>query len=298
MTKEDPKFSIIIPTYNRASFILRTIESVLAQSYTNFEVIIVDDGSTDDTKSVVENLKEERLHYLWKKNGERAAARNFGVKQAKGKIITFIDSDDLFYPNHLEVANKFIAINPNTDIFHLAYEMRESESNNLIRQYNHRSGDLNQLILKGNILSCIGVFLKKEIAIKHPFNENRNLSGTEDWLLWLQLAARYSFQYSNEITACMIEHNSRSVMNFTEKELLYRTNILVEELKKDTVFLKKFGSKAINRIHAHMLTYTSLHLALSNKKRSAIKYFFSAIPLSIKEVLFKKRTLAIAKHLL
>ena len=100
----NPFFSIIIPTYNRANFIFLTLTSVLNQICKNYEVIIVDDGSTDNTEEVVQGfIKNNNLiyfHYYQKVNEERGVARNYGIKKAKGQWITFLDSDDLFYPNH------------------------------------------------------------------------------------------------------------------------------------------------------------------------------------------------------
>src|SRR5258708_37950971 len=113
-----PFFSVIIPTYNRAPLIKATVLSVLKQHFEDFEIILVDDGSTDDTEDIVNNLNEPRVMYLKKENEERGAARNAGVKIAKGKYITFLDSDDRFYPEHLAEAHKFIIDQNYPAIFH------------------------------------------------------------------------------------------------------------------------------------------------------------------------------------
>ena len=101
-------FSVIVPTYNRESFIVKTIQSVLSQTYLNFELIIVDDGSTDNTEQVVKKIQDKRIKYYKKKNAERGAARNHGTNKEKGGYITFLDSDDLLYSKYLEEANSFI----------------------------------------------------------------------------------------------------------------------------------------------------------------------------------------------
>ena len=112
-----PKVSVIIPTYNRAKFITEAIESVLSQNYPNMEVIVVDDGSTDNTKEVLEPF-HDRIIYLYQQNSGPASARNLGLKNAKGELIAFNDSDDLWLPgslsekveflkNHLEVSMVF-----------------------------------------------------------------------------------------------------------------------------------------------------------------------------------------------
>src|SRR5437763_11554370 len=101
-------FSIIIPTYNRASMIEKTIQSALNQSYSDYEIIIVDDGSTDNTEQVVLSIKDARIFYFKKENAERAAARNYGAHRAKGDYITFLDSDDVLYPSFLYNASETI----------------------------------------------------------------------------------------------------------------------------------------------------------------------------------------------
>src|SRR5690606_12236032 len=95
-------FSIIVPTYNRVSFIRKTIVSVLHQSYQNFEIVIIDDGSTDNTEKVILSLQDLRIKYYKKENEERAVARNCGIEKATGDYVTFLDSDDILYPNHFE----------------------------------------------------------------------------------------------------------------------------------------------------------------------------------------------------
>lgn len=92
--KNQPIFSIIIPTFNRAAFVSKAIQSVLAQSFCDWELIVVDDGSTDNTREVVLGFNDSRIKYIYQENAERSAARNNGIKNAKGEYIVFLDSDD------------------------------------------------------------------------------------------------------------------------------------------------------------------------------------------------------------
>jgi len=107
---QQPYFSIIIPAYNRAYILPETIKSVTDQLYVDWEVIIVDDGSTDDTKSVIGEIsaKDTRVRYVFQKNAERSVARNNGADHAKGKYLLFLDSDDAFAPEHLQTLKKSI----------------------------------------------------------------------------------------------------------------------------------------------------------------------------------------------
>ena len=95
-------FSIIVPTYNRAHLISSTLDSILSQTYTDFELLIIDDGSTDNTEEVVQKYLSDKVLYFKKTNGERSAARNYGTSKARGEYLNWIDSDDLIYTNHLE----------------------------------------------------------------------------------------------------------------------------------------------------------------------------------------------------
>ncbi len=105
-------FSIILPVYNRAAFLEKSIQSVLAQTYTQYELIVVDDGSTDHGGQIVQLLikkhSDRKIHYHYKENGERGAARNFGADKALGEVLNFFDSDDVLYSDHLSEANAYL----------------------------------------------------------------------------------------------------------------------------------------------------------------------------------------------
>src|SRR5687767_2314894 len=107
-------FSVIIPTYNRAGFIIEAVDTVLQQTYPEFEVIVVDDGSIDNTAEVIAGKygSESRVRYFYKQNEERAAARNFGLRQASGEYAVFFDSDDLMKPHYLATLSGIIDTNP------------------------------------------------------------------------------------------------------------------------------------------------------------------------------------------
>lgn len=98
-----PRVSIIIPTYNRAAMLKEALESVLAQTYSDYEVLVVDDGSTDNTREVVESLQRpDKIRYIPREHQERSRTRNYGISQARGEYIAFLDSDDMFLPHKLE----------------------------------------------------------------------------------------------------------------------------------------------------------------------------------------------------
>ena len=96
-----PQVSIIIPAYNRSKFLAQAVQSVLSQTATDFEILVIDDGSTDDSRAVIENIYDARLKYFYKENGGVSSARNFGLAKAVGEYVSFLDSDDFWPKNFL-----------------------------------------------------------------------------------------------------------------------------------------------------------------------------------------------------
>lgn len=115
-----PKFSIVITTYNRSDLLVRALKSLLAQNFSDWEGIIIDDGSTDDTAEVVQTFveKNSNLHYFKQKNRGEAGAKNRGISLSCGEYISFLDSDDEYAPEHLESRNKILSEHPDIQLLH------------------------------------------------------------------------------------------------------------------------------------------------------------------------------------
>jgi glycosyltransferase involved in cell wall biosynthesis len=296
MAESTPLFSIIIPTYNRAHFIDKTIDSLLKQQYTNYEIIVVDDGSTDNTEAVVKKYLSPNFTYVKKQNGERAVARNFGAVMAKGEYINFFDSDDLAYPNHLEEAISLINKYQQPEWFHLSFETATPQGVISQRMENNTAATLNQLLCLGNSLSCNGIFIRKDIALQNKFNEDRQLSASEDYELWCRLAARFPLYYSNTVTSVVVNHDMRS-MNINGEPLLKRLNLLVYYLSNDKQVVQYFG-KNFNKIQMHVYSYIAVSLADQRRfKLTSIKYLLKALKRSTIMVT-KKTFYATIKNLL
>lgn len=285
-------FSLIIPTYNRAGFILKTLQSVLNQTCKDFEIIIVDDGSTDNTQELISTVGDSRIKYFKKQHGERAAARNFGIERAAGDYITFLDSDDLLYPHHFEEAFNLIQKYNHPEWLHSGYEIR-NEKGKILRQQNKRRGSINKSLITGNHLSCLGIFVRKDIAIENKFNEDRDIIGSEDYELWLRLAAKYQLYYSNEITGCMIQHTERSVMGFDQQKLVKRIEKLIEIVKSQN----ELNARALKKFKAHRYLYLSLHLAMNKDIVHSGIYLFKAAK-TFPIALFSTKVLGILKTIL
>ena len=109
---QKPFFSIIIPAYNLENYIAAALQSVLVQTFQDFEIIIVDDGSTDETVSIIQSFHDPRIRLVSQVNGGVSRARNAGMKKAVGAYIAFLDGDDYWYPEHLELAADFFNRHP------------------------------------------------------------------------------------------------------------------------------------------------------------------------------------------
>ncbi len=290
-------FSIIIPTFNRASFLHKTIQSVLSQNYENFELIIVDDGSTDNTDEIIEKLQNSQIKYFKIENSERGFARNYGVLRAKGDYITFLDSDDVLLPNHFSNAYESILKYHKPPFLHLGYEVVNNNDKLLFKVSKLKNDNIN-ILIRGNPLSCNGCFMRADVTQNFLFNEDRNLAGSEDWELWLRVLSHYSIKTDNRISSRMYNHESRSVVQSLgqEKNLVLRKELTIQYAFRDEFVQQNFG-KYHKIIDAFGESYVALHLAILGEKSRSLFYllkFMKKYPLAI----FSKRLYVIIKCIL
>lgn len=292
MTLPSPLFSIVIPTYNRAHLIGKTVQSVLNQVFSDFEVLIVDDGSTDNTADVVKEFTDSRVHYFKKKNAERGAARNFGAALAKGYYVNFFDSDDYMYPNHLSVASTLVSSRP-PEFFHLGYDCNLEDGTRLY-SVNDFTEDIKKKILLDNKLSCNGVFLRRDIALQFPFDENRVLASSEDWHLWIRLVSRFDLVYVNEITSSVINHDQRSLRTIATERIVMRDLYFIDKLKGDLEVMRNYG-RTFDRFIAERYTFFMLGFSEQGKKSEVAKWALQAF-LLYPLILTSRRFLASIKN--
>lgn len=191
MPKESPTVSVIIPTYNRAQFLGETIQSVLDQTYTDYEIIIVDDGSTDNTRDVIAQFDTPKLRYIYQENQGVSAARNNGIQQARGEYIAFLDSDDVFLPQRLEKCINYLQQHPSVGLVHTGY-IHIDEKNNPIGevQIPPVSGHSYRLMLV-EMYMLIPVI--RHDVLKNSGGFDTNLRLGEDPDLWTRIARQYEF---------------------------------------------------------------------------------------------------------
>lgn len=189
---EDPLVSVILPTYNHAHFLNRAIRSVLDQDYTNYEVIVIDNHSQDNTDEVVQSFVDPRVTLLKiHNNGVIASSRNMGIQAAKGEWLAFLDSDDWWSSNKLQ--NCIEHINDKTDcIYHdlrLSWEKSGLFQGKILKSRQLKSPVLLDLLVNGNTISTSSVFVRKRLLDEiDGFNESPDLIAAEDYNAWLRIA--------------------------------------------------------------------------------------------------------------
>jgi glycosyltransferase involved in cell wall biosynthesis len=294
MQNESPYFSFVIPTYNRGSTIRSTIDSILKQQFADIEIIVVDDGSSDNTELVVHDLRDPRIRYFKIENSERGAARNYGAKLAIGRYINFFDSDDVLLPC---LSDLFLFLEKNLSPRVVYGSIQVITAKGVI----HAKQRLPYMtftrnILFNNFLACGSVFLKQDVALEYPFEEDRRLSSAEDWELWLRISSRYEFLKFPKPVFQLTEHDDRSLNTIKPELVIERELLLYQLIERNQMVRSRYGN-ALNKFLADRYTFVSLMNALLLKKNDAIIYQLKAIRTSV-SVIFRKRFWAVVKKLI
>ena len=260
-------FSIILPTYNRADFLSKAIESVISQSFTRWELIIIDDGSTDNTKILVEKYQktQKQIRYIYQKNSERSAARNNGIKNSYGQWICFLDSDDLYHHSHLATFYELIIKNDieKSIIFSgVSYGSFQDTNQNY-----DKTGKNNLEFILLNTIGTPRACCHREILINNQFNNSIRIG--EDKELWSRLVLKYPMYYHRAKTFIEIDHNKRSIYIDNGFQNLYTMKSIVKNKRVTKRLRKMIISNAYFNI--------SKHYIFKMKKIRAIYYLFISI---------------------
>lgn len=214
------KVSVIMPTYNAELFLKETIASILAQTYQNFELIIIDDGSTDNSKAVIDSFGDPRIKYLYQENhGGPSKARNYGLREATGKYIFIFDSDDLMRPDKIELSVAALEEHQDADILFTKFSMID-EKNNVLREdylkeyialsnlvgaeglddknYFIESERLHEAVIKVNFIGTSSVALRAS-AITRVDVFDEELKNADDRLFWISFTKAHNGVLINKI---------------------------------------------------------------------------------------------------
>ncbi|MBF7090141.1 glycosyltransferase family 2 protein [Flavobacterium sp. ALJ2] len=220
-------FSIVIPLYNKADYIENTINSVINQTFTDYEIIIINDGSTDNSVSNVLRFNDSRIQLYNQKNQGASLARNLGIEKAKYNYIAFLDADDLWMPNHLETLKNLIQNFPNVGVFASRYELVFSNGKNYIPKFKGISSDFEGIIsdyfetsLTYPIATSSSIVIPKSVFKKIGYFKP-GISSGQDVDMWIRIATKYPVALSNKVTASYLHYieNSLSKTPILEKTL-------------------------------------------------------------------------------
>mgnify|MGYP000225793700 CR=1 FL=1 len=198
-----PLISIVTPTYNRSEFLAEAVNSVLGQTYSNFELLIIDDGSTDDTRELVASYQQDpRIRYFYQSNQGQSVARNRGIAESAGDFICFLDSDNAWLPKKLERSLLEFQRFPETQVVYgdsiLIDENSAEIGKSTMKRY---SGRITANLLKDNFVSMNTTMTRRHCFEEMGgFNESDRIA--EDYELWLRFSTKFEFHYIPEFLGC------------------------------------------------------------------------------------------------
>jgi glycosyltransferase involved in cell wall biosynthesis len=232
-----PRVSVIIPTFNRADLIREAIESVLAQTYRDFEIIVADDGSTDQTKEVVAQFSDTITYLPLPHRGQPAATRNGGLRIARGEFVAFLDSDDLFLPHKLALQVVALETHPEVGMVYsngrFFRDDPDQPTGHVQDGLPTSSGQIFADVLRGNMLAPSVVLIRRTCLDRvGPFDERPDFRAVEDFDLWLRITAEFPVLYVPGDVAAIRRHwqsisrdvamlRSRALKVMTKAEALY-----------------------------------------------------------------------------
>jgi glycosyltransferase involved in cell wall biosynthesis len=218
--------SVIIPTYNSARFLTDAIDSVLAQTFKDFEVWVIDDGSTDETASLIRGYRPS-VHYLRQENRGVAVARNRGIEQSRGKYVAFLDADDTWLPSKLERQLDALWNSSNCRACYSAFSVADHNLRPLDVNRSKRQGSaLEDLLLRGNVVATPSTVVCERSLLEASGGFDPTMSQCADWNMWVRLAELTEFLYIDEPLVTYRQHARNMSRN---APLLERDSILVLE---------------------------------------------------------------------
>ena len=218
--------SVVIPNYNHAQFVGDAIRSVLDQDYSNFEIIVVDDGSTDDSRAVVAQFGN-RVQYIWQENQGLSAARNTGIRAAQGVYIAVLDADDLYEPGFLSALVSLLDAHPEADGVYCGYQFVD-ERNRLLPQREARllpDGELYAALLDGNFLVPESVLVRR-VCYEEVGGFDHTLTALEDWDMWLRITRDFTLVGTDQV---LIRHRILSGSMSTDPTRMHLNRLAVLE---------------------------------------------------------------------
>ena len=276
-----PRFSIIIPVFNKEKFVAKTLKSALSQTFADFEIIVINDGSTDTSEAEILAITDERIHNFSKENEGVAIARNHGMSKASADYICFLDADDFWHPNFLATMNEHIRKLPNEKVFACAIEIETNKRTfpakySIPKKGNYEIVNFFEASQKEAVLWTSSVCIHKEVFIKSG-RFDKDLTVSEDTDLWIRIGLEYQVVFIWPILARYVfdeKSISRSMDYIFEDQFFEK---YASEEKRNPVLKKYMDLNRFSSVIKHNLNgdfksgaimYAEIDLKnLSKKKR-------------------------------
>lgn len=254
MKKLVPTVSVIVPTYNRAEYVRDAIDSILAQTYQDFEIIVVDDGSTDHTKEVLGRY-DGKITYLHQSNGGSGSARNLGIRHARGKYIAFLDSDDFWLSTLLDSEVRFLEQN-HYDFVHSKMIVTDINGHEAGYKPSRKQENTFDWFIKFGRWSTSTVLVKKECFEKVGYFDE-SLRVVQDYDQWLRIARHFRIGFLNETLSVYRQHEN----NISNDQLpYYRDKIEVaKKCLKDAEILEQYGPLLVEKVAKYQYLLAKAH---------------------------------------
>ena len=249
--KREPLVSVIIPAYNMADFTVKTVEGVLCQSYPKIEIIVVDDGSTDDTQKKLEPF-EGRIIYVRKENGGACSARNVGIRRARGEFIGLLDCDDLYMPEKIRKSVEEMEARPQAGLLHTGVYFIDGQEKIIGRRRSvaHYQGWAIDKLIVVNLVANGTAVVRRECFDKVGLFDEQ-LFPPADWDMWLRIGEHYQLAYLDEPLS---KYRVSSNWNFKNLEHMKEEEAIVlsKFFERNPQTSASIKNKAYSRYHFTM----------------------------------------------
>jgi len=290
-----PLVSILIPCYNAERWVAQCIESALSQTYPNNEIIVIDDGSKDNTHEVVEQFVPA-VRYVWQENAERGAARNHGLRLAKGEFIAFLDSDDLWLPEMIERCVAFLRANPEIALVYSDAVQIDAAGRELrVLSAGKPGRNPTDRLLKSNFLS-IGRHMIRTAVVRKigGFREERELSGSEDWEMWVRLSLEARIGYLPVVTTKIRTHPGNTMTNAAGME---RSMARAADVFERSPAIRSTHRATLRRMRANMAMVNAINYCSQKEARKSLRLLAKAASADARVVLDPRFAYTIARLL-
>ena len=261
----DPQVSVIIPSYNRAHCVEKAIDSVFEQGNSEVEIVLVDDGSTDNTRELIQRKYDDRVSYCYQENQGIPGARNTGIKKARGKYIAFLDSDDFWLPEKLQKQLNLFAEHPEYGL--VASCCGKIRMDGSYQKHNRwgKSGWVLRDLFEKNFIRTSSVIIRRDCFDKVGLFDEVLLQ-TQDYDLWLRMAAEYQVGFINESLTVYLD-NAKGISTDSLLGRLYRQRVLEKDYLKKLV-----PEKLYNRRMAQMCNVIGRHYIRRGDREKGLRY--------------------------